>query len=254
MQILLSNDDGIYSEGLQTLASVLRDAGHDVWISAPDSERSAYSHALSLRNPVKFHKLESQTYSCSGTPADCIFYGLKGAIPVKPDMVISGINKGYNVGTDIIYSGTAGAAREGALRKVPSIAVSAEGFDPPYPFREAAEFVAEHLEEFAALWTPEIFININVPIRPDGSWEVAYPVHRDYGDSIEPVQVKKNEIFYFLSGGNSTTRLFVPNKDSDMEVLSRDKIAVTPILVHPSMDQEVYKQFLELNRRGKLEA
>ncbi len=253
MQILLSNDDGIHSEGLLTLASVLREGGHDIWISAPDKDRSAFSHALSLRNPVKFNEIQMQTYSCSGTPADCIFYGLKGAIPVQPDVVIAGINKGYNVGTDIIYSGTAGAAREGALHKVPSFAVSAEGYEPPYPFQQAAEFVLEHIEEFIALWTPDIFININTPKEPGGDWEVSYPEHRDYGDRIEPFSVKKNEIYYFLSGKNSTTHEFVPKELSDMDALRRGKISVSPIHIHPTVDMKQYERFMRLHKDRVIE-
>lgn len=247
MRILISNDDGIESEGLLTLAETLGKNGHEVWVSAPDTERSAFSHALTLREPVKFHKKDTRIYSCSGTPADCIFYALKGAVPVVPDVVISGINKGYNVGTDIIYSGTFGAAREAALHKVPAIAVSAEGFEPPFPFAEAAAFTAEHLDRFIGLWNPDVVININVPASPSGSWEAAYPERRDYGDTIEPFQVKKHEVFYLLSGGNSTTASFTPNERSDMDVLSRGHISVSPVQVHPAVDRKLYEQFVELH-------
>lgn len=246
MRILISNDDGIDSDGLLILSETLSLKGHEVWISAPDTERSAFSHALTLREPVKFHKRDTRTYSCSGTPADCIFYALKGAVPVKPDVVISGINKGYNVGTDIIYSGTFGAAREAALHKVPAIAISAEGFEPPFPFAEAAAFLAEHLAAFLELWTPDVVININVPFSPSGSWEAAYPEQRDYGDTIEPFQVKKHEIYYLLSGGNTTTSAFTPNDRSDMEVLSRGHISVSPVQVHPSVDRDIYARFAGL--------
>ncbi|MCF7942706.1 MAG: 5'/3'-nucleotidase SurE [Spirochaetia bacterium] len=250
MQIVVTNDDGIHSEGLHILAEVLRTAGHDVWIAAPDTERSAFSHAITLRTPVQFHEIESRTYTCSGTPADCIFYGLKGAIPVTPDVVISGINKGYNVGTDIIYSGTAGAAREAALHQVPAIALSAEGFAPPFPFTEAAEFTAEHLEDLVALWTPDIFININVPASPIQGWEVSFPDRRTYGDSIEPYQARKHVIYYFLTTGNTTTDEFTPERCSDMDVVQRGRISVSPIQLHPAADTDQLIRFKGLHAKG----
>ncbi|MGM0432707.1 MAG: 5'/3'-nucleotidase SurE [Spirochaetota bacterium] len=252
MQILLTNDDGIFSDGLTAMAEQLEAKGYEVWISAPDSERSAFSHALSLRHPIKFRKIRRRTYSCSGTPADCIFYGLKGALKVKPDLVISGINKGFNMGTDIIYSGTVGAAREAALHGIPSIAVSAGGPKQSFPFAEAAAFTAEHLELFVANWSSNILININVPAGTDGSWDVAYPEHREYGDSIEPIQVSPEETYYILAGvGDSDQPAFVPKKHSDMELLGRKQIVVTPIHIHPVMDEAAGEQFAQLARQER---
>ncbi len=250
MKILITNDDGIHSDGLMILAAAVREAGHEVWVCAPDTERSAYSHAISLKRPVRFHEIEPQVYTCSGTPVDCVFYGLKGALPMEPELVISGINRGYNVGTDIIYSGTVGAARESALHKIPSIAISAEGFEPPFPFEQAASFLVEHLEEFLRLWTLNIVININVPLAPDGSWGAATPQHRDYDDKIQPFQVRDKEIYYLLAGGNSTTRKFVIDPGSDMDLLKRNIIAVTPLYIHPTMDTVQYEAFKKLQEHS----
>jgi 5'-nucleotidase len=246
MQILLTNDDGIHSEGLLLLASQLREHGYDVWIAAPDTERSAFSHAITLHHSVEFKQVEHQSFSCSGTPADCVFYGLKGAVPFTPDVIISGINRGFNIGTDIIYSGTVAAAREAALHGIPAVAVSAEGFEPPYPFEEAARFCAEHLEEFLELWESEFLININVPHGSTGRWQVGYPEHRDYGDAIEPVQVSEDIISYRVSVDPKHAHHFIPNQDSDMELLSRGIISVTPVGVHPVMIESAYRRFADL--------
>jgi 5'-nucleotidase len=250
MQILLTNDDGIFSDGLKTLADTLRTHGYDVWVAAPDTERSAFSHAISLHKPVTFEQKGPQIYSCSGTPADCVFYGLKGAVPVDPDLIISGINRGFNMGTDIIYSGTVAAAREGVLHGIPSIAVSAEGFEPPFPFSEAAQFTASHIDVFLKLWNPEFLININVPHASRKHWEVGFPEHRDYGDAIEPVQVSTDIISYKISL-EPKHHTFIPNEDSDMELLSRGIISVTPIGVHPVMDQSAAGLFKSLSNEMK---
>ncbi len=250
MKILITNDDGIHSDGLMILADAVREAGHDVWICAPDTERSAHSHSISLKDPVKFHEIEHQVYTCSGTPVDCVFYGLKGALPMVPDLVLSGINRGYNVGTDIIYSGTVGAARESAFHKIPSIAISAEGFEPPFPFEQAASFLISHLEDFLKLWTPDNVININVPLKPDGRWGAATPQQRDYDDKIQPFQVRDKEIFYLLSGGNSITERLVIDPGSDMDLLRRNIISVTPLYIHPAMDTVQYEAFKRLQENN----
>ena len=151
MRILLTNDDGFTAAGIQALDRVLQSRGHEVWMCAPSEQRSAQSHALSLKGKVRFVRFGARHYHCSGTPADCILYGLTGgAIPVMPDVVISGINHGYNASTDILYSGTVGAAREAALRSLPAIAISARSDHQSgeFPFNEAAIFLADQLEQF----------------------------------------------------------------------------------------------------------
>jgi 5'-nucleotidase len=125
MDILLTNDDGILCKGILKLAEALRSRNeHTVRVLAPDSNRSGVSHGLTiLGSPVKLLELEKDTWSCSGTPVDCVLAGVLGGLPdMKPDLVISGINQGANLGTDITYSGTAAAARPAAQMGVPAIA------------------------------------------------------------------------------------------------------------------------------------
>ena len=173
MVILLTNDDGYQAEGLLVLENVLQRFGHEVWICAPSEQRSAQSHAMTLRGKVRIVRYDQRHYHCSGTPADCILYGLSGgALPVTPDLVISGINHGYNASTDILYSGTIGAAKEAILRGLKAIAISArmDKTTGIYPFEQGATFIAGHLDQFLPLCTNDVLLNINVPPHSSGRW------------------------------------------------------------------------------------
>ncbi|KPJ60412.1 MAG: hypothetical protein AMJ46_06555 [Latescibacteria bacterium DG_63] len=123
MVILLTNDDGIRADGLQALKREL-EAMADVWVVAPDGERSATSHALTLRRPLKIKKLSEKEISVEGTPTDCVILGVNGILAEKPDMVVSGLNHGPNLGDDVFYSGTVAAAMEGTFLGIPSVAFS----------------------------------------------------------------------------------------------------------------------------------
>ena len=244
MIILLTNDDGIGRPGLVTLAQVLEEQ-HEVWISAPESERSASSHAITMRAPVTFTQISERSFACSGTPADCVLYGLRGAIPIKPDVIISGINHGLNVGTDITYSGTFGAARQAAMLGIPAIAVSAEGHSPEAPpFEKAARFIQERLEKLIDLWDRHTVMNVNVPIRSLETgipWRLATLSHRLYLDELVVTDQEEGRVSYVLSGGT-------PDKepenhpDTDLEVLRAGLIAITPVFVHPDLNHETFER------------
>jgi len=123
MRLLLTNDDGVNAQGLQTLAAALQD-DHDVWVVAPAVEQSSMSHSLTLRDPLRIERLGLQRYAVGGTPADCVYVALHHLLDNPPDLVISGINHGSNLGSDVHYSGTVAAAREACLQGVPAVAVS----------------------------------------------------------------------------------------------------------------------------------
>ena len=144
MRILLTNDDGISHFNLQILGKRLLEE-HDVWIIAPEDQRSACSHSITLRGPIILKKQGERTYACSGTPVDCVMVALNGFLPVDIDIVISGINSGPNLGTDIIYSGTAGAARQAALMEKPGLAVSVCTRENSNPLSSHVEFIAQNL-------------------------------------------------------------------------------------------------------------
>lgn len=231
MRILISNDDGISSPGLLTLKQKLENR-HEVWVSAPDRERSGTSHSITLREPVKFRQLDERMYSCSGSPADSILYALLGAVPVEPDIILSGINRGPNLGTDIIYSGTAAAARQGALVGVPSIAVSVAPLKAPFPFGEAADFVAANIDMLLDLWSSDHFININFPSHSDNGYEVVitHPSRRIYSDRAEACSRPNGDMYYFLTGEGIHAR---EEEGSDWNAIQAGKVSVSPVYLHP---------------------
>jgi 5'-nucleotidase len=236
MKILLTNDDGIDSEGLQTLKRFLAN-GHEVWTVAPDIERSGTSHAITLRDPVRFNALDNRTYSCGGTPADCILYSLLGAIPFTPQVIISGINHGPNIGTDIIYSGTVAAARQAALMGFPGIAISVTSYEQPLNFPAAAAFLADNIEQMVSLWHSDHFLNINVPnsIEGGGNVVVTHPARRIYRDNIVDFTAPQGEKYFFLDGSLNDA---VSDTGSDWHAVINNDISVSPIYLHPVNDDE----------------
>lgn len=236
MRILLSNDDGFDSPGLHALKSEL-EKEHDVWISAPDSDRSGYSHSISLKKPVRFREMDERRYICDGSPADAVLFALLGAVPVKPDLIISGINLGPNLGTDIIFSGTAAAARQGALLGYPSIAVSVAPLEPPYPLEETAAFIRRNITIFLSLWGSDHFININYPYHGVTSPEVAvtHPSRRIYGDSATSCTGPTGDRFYFLAGASVHAQ---EEEGSDWNAVQEQKISISPVFLHPLNEEE----------------
>ena len=231
MKILLTNDDGIESLGLKALEERLK-ADHEIWVVAPDTERSGTSHGITLKDAVKMKAAGENRYSLDGTPADCVLYSFLGAIPAKPDIVVSGINLGPNLGTDIIYSGTVAAAREAALKSIPGIAVSLDAKGPPYHFELAAEFIARNLELLAGLWHPDHFININVPNTGDLStgYCITHPSRRLYKDGLERFESPGGDIYLFLKGAMPHAE---PEENSDWEAVTGGRISVSPVYLHP---------------------
>ncbi|MDR2490140.1 MAG: 5'/3'-nucleotidase SurE [Spirochaetaceae bacterium] len=163
MNILATNDDGYLCQGIISLAEKLRAAGHRVTILAPDRERSCASHSMSLNGGIAVKKLGDDLYICSGTPVDCAFIGVSEGFGLNPDLVVSGINAGANLGIDVIFSGTVGAARQAALHKIPAIAFSLCGYREPMCWEPAASWAAAHLDELAALWNEAVFVSVNMP-------------------------------------------------------------------------------------------
>ena len=130
MKILLSNDDGIYAEGINTLYSFLKKE-HEVFVIAPDQERSGAGSSITTKRPIKIKEIKETFFSVTGTPGDCVHLGIHEICPFKPDLLISGINYGANMAEDLLYSGTVGAAMEGREMSIPSMAVSAAAFMQP---------------------------------------------------------------------------------------------------------------------------
>lgn len=167
LRILISNDDGIHAPGIQVLAAELSKFA-DVTVVAPTSERSGQSHAITIYQPLRLHEFGEQRYGVDGTPADCVMLALQHLYETPPDWVVSGINRGGNLGTDILYSGTVGAALEAANAGVKALAVSLEGIEgEPKNYEAAAKCASEVVQR------PDVFgvgryelLNLNVPDFP----------------------------------------------------------------------------------------
>lgn len=231
MVILATNDDGIESTGLLALRKELSKK-HEVWTVAPRYERSGTSHGITMKTPVCIHRLEDRVYYIDGTPADCVAYSLLGAIPAKPEVVVSGINLGPNLGTDILYSGTAAAAREAALNKIPGIALSLNARTPPFHFNVLSEFLSENLELLLEMWHPDHFININAPNLEHGrlNVKVTHPSRRVYKDRIEKFHAPNGDMYMFFSGELPEAEA---ERGSDWEAVSEGNLSLSPVFLHP---------------------
>jgi len=232
MKILLTNDDGYSSEGIVALAIALG-KDHEVWTIAPDSERSGMSHAMSLRHPLKIRKMAEHEYACSGTPADCVILASHGVVPFKPEVVVSGINRGPNLGTDLIYSGTAAAARQAVLNGIPGIAVSLAAYSAPYTYTALARLVADNLDFFLSQWDKDVFININAPpAHDDFVYDIvpSVPSRRVYKDTIKFFDGPDDYSYsFFMDGYVDTTE----EDGTDEFLVNKGFAAFTRVLAYP---------------------
>jgi 5'-nucleotidase len=233
MRILVTNDDGIAAEGIAALAEALS-REHEVWVFAPDKERSGVSHGLTLGSPCRIRQVGERSFSCSGTPSDCVVLAKLGAIGPKPDIVVSGINRGPNLGTDIVYSGTCAAAREAVLSGMPGIAVSCASRDERLLYAAAASFVSRNLSSLAEACSGVAFVNVNAPSSGDEALpaEWCHPCERIYGNELESFVAPDGYTYCFLSGGGMEA---CSGDAVDYVVVGSGKVAVSPILVRPQV-------------------
>lgn len=236
MKILISNDDGIMARGIQTLAATLSEK-HEVYICAPDRERSANGHALTLHKPIRVEELEMRfpavkAFSISGTPSDCVKMALNALLPdVKFDLLVSGINHGPNLGTDVLYSGTVSAALEGAMFGLPSIATSlTNGYDKTADFSPGAEFISDFLPRAMASGFPEkCILNVNIP--PVGLSEmrgikVTELGTRVYSDNYDRRMDPRGGVYYWLAGEVIEES---DAEESDVMAIRNRYISVSPV-------------------------
>ena len=230
MIILVTNDDGIQSEGIQALAKSLADVG-DVYVMAPDRERSAAAHALSLHSPLRVEEVEERWFAVDGTPTDCINLGVNSRtlLPSRPDIVVSGINKGANLADDITYSGTVAGAMEGTLLGIPSFAVSLAGRHN-YNWQPVANFAARTAEKIAQHGMPaDTLLNINAPNLSGESIrgvKLTRMGKRIYGDEIVENVDPRGRKYYWI-GGNELRHEEI--EGSDINAVVAGFISVTPL-------------------------
>jgi 5'-nucleotidase len=234
MNILLTNDDGLESPGIQVLARALRAEGRRVIVVAPDRDRSGVSHSISfLGGPLVLSPRGDDTWACSGLPVDCVVTALLGGIPVKPDLVLSGINRGANLGTDLLYSGTAAAARQGSLFGTPSIALSlveAPGGD--YHWERAVRFFLSRFDEIVGRWKADTFLNLNIPNSSQGptGMAAAFPSYRTYHDSLETMDAPNGDRYCFFRAGEAES---LRQEGCDRDIVSQNLAALSVVWVHP---------------------
>jgi len=228
MLILATNDDGVYSPGLRTLAKSLSALG-DVYVVAPDHEQSAVSHALTLHRPLLVEEVKEKVFAVNGTPTDCVNLAVNGLLPRKPDLVVSGINKGGNLGDDVTYSGTVSAAFEAAIMGLPAFAVSMVARED-FIFQTAADFSARLagviLEKGLRKAT---MLNVNVPNLPAENIKgvkVTRQGKRIYGGSVLERIDPRGKKYYWI-GGEVENWVVCP--DADHEAVRQGYISVTPL-------------------------
>jgi len=243
VEILLTNDDGFLSPGITLFAAALREAGHRVLVLAPDVNRSGVSHAISyFDKPCMLSRLNDDTWSCSGTPVDCVILALLGGVTgyekFVPDMVISGINRGANLGTDITYSGTASAARQASLVGFPGFAFSLVEDGDTWYWESAIKFIIDKLNEIKDFWKPQTFINVNIPnnINAPRGLTPAFPSKRCYNDSINRYVTTSGEVYCFPLCGKIESE---PETGSDHDVICCNFASMSAIYMHPAAIEEV---------------
>jgi len=225
--ILVTNDDGIHSPGLHALADRLAEIARVV-VVAPDRERSAVGHALTLHSPLRAEEIRPDYFAVDGTPTDCVNLGVHGLLPRRPALVVSGINKGGNMGDDITYSGTVSAAMEATLMGVPAFAVSLSGSDfAPGDFAAAAEFsqaLARRILERQL--PPDTFLNVNVPAGRPRTVALTRQGKRSYGESVVEKLDPRGRKYYWIGGGDLG---FENTPGTDFHAVHSGSISVTPL-------------------------
>ncbi|WP_066375688.1 MULTISPECIES: 5'/3'-nucleotidase SurE [unclassified Anabaena] len=244
MKLLISNDDGISALGIRTLANCLAAAGHDVTVVCPDRERSATGHGLTLHQPIRAEIVESifhpavKAWACDGTPSDCVKLALWALLESPPDLVLSGINQGANLGTEILYSGTVSAAMEGMIEGIPSIALSLTSHTEKN-FQPAAEFATTLVEQISHKPIPDLMLlNINIPaVKAEeiAGVKLTRQGVRRYVDVFDKRIDPRGKTYYWLTGEvledvEPPAGLHLPqNIPIDVNVIRDNYISITPL-------------------------
>ena len=226
MRILVTNDDGVEAPGLAHLARSLRALGQVV-VVAPETEMSASAHSLTLTRPLRVRKRSRSTYSVDGTPTDCVYLAIFEIVGPGIDLVVSGINRGWNLGDDITYSGTVAAALEGTLLRCPSFAISVER-SAPMRYAPAAAFARTVAEQILEHGLPrDIYLNVNVPAGDIRGVRIARQGKRTYHDGVAPEKDEAGETVYRIGGYPE----WHEQPGSDIAAFRAGHITVTPLKV-----------------------
>ena len=230
--LLITNDDGIRSRGIQALFESLSDLG-DLWLVAPDRERNACGRSLTLRRPLRIDEVRERQYAVDGTPVDCVNLALSSIMDRKPDLIVSGINMGANLGDDITYSGTVGAAIEGTFLGIPSMAVSLElGAREDPPFAEAAQVAAKVARLVLARGVPEgRFLNVNMPLGLTAATpevRITRQGRKRYTGGVDGRTDPRGRNYYWIGSNHYEVE---EGDRTDYEAIERGEISVTPLKI-----------------------
>jgi 5'-nucleotidase len=231
-RILVTNDDGIAAPGLKVLERVARGFSKDVWIVAPEREQSGAAHSLTLHEPLRVRRLAARRHAVSGTPTDCVLLALNEIVKGrKPDLVLSGVNRGGNMGEDVTYSGTVAAAMEGTLMDVPSIALSLDVSNGvPPEWETAARWAPEVIGRLAhADWLDDTLMNVNIPnCKPDQvtGIEAARQGRRKIGGNLVRALDPRQRPYYWIG---PTRDADASQPGTDIHAVAERAVAVTPI-------------------------
>jgi len=251
MKILITNDDGIEGEGLNPLITSINKIFKKIMVVVPDRERSAISQAITLNSPIKMQKISSNFFTIDGTPTDCIYLTLLGAFKFTPDIVISGINKGPNLGEDILYSGTVAAAREAVMANIKSFAISINAYTGKIYFNSAAKIAMQILKILTGIKLPKgIFFNVNVPNLPykeiKGIKVTSLGSRRYYDKLIKKKAPDGN--YYFWTKNHKV--VWQNNKETDYYAIKNNYVSITPL--HYNLTAYEYLETLKKTLRGNL--
>jgi 5'-nucleotidase len=253
-RILISNDDGIGAPGIKRLEKIAAGFGAEVWVVAPEEEQSGTGHSLTLRRPLRIRKISARHYAVDGTPTDCILLAvnqiMKGS---RPDLVLSGINRGSNLGEDMTYSGTIAAAMEATLLGVPAIALSQRvayetlNSGGPADWSAAEGYAAHVIRKLASIaWPRDVLMNVNFPDRPASEVTgiaVTREGRRKVGDEILEGFDPRGEPYYWI-GNQKTSPTY--GKGTDLAAVHAGKVSVTPLsldLTHRGMLRQLTSLF-----------
>ncbi|GFO66981.1 5'-nucleotidase SurE [Geomonas limicola] len=229
MKVLLTNDDGVHAPGLTALAERMAEIA-EVVVVAPDRERSAVGHALTLHHPLRAARIADNIYSVDGTPTDCVNLGIHSLLSFRPDLVVSGINRGANVGDDVTYSGTVAAAFEATLMGIPAIAVSLVTREAGTNYQAAAGCAARIAEHVLSKGLPpDTFLNVNVPDLPAELLKVPLVTHqgkRSYKGTIVDKVDPRGRSYYWIG---TVDLSFEDIPGSDYHAISRGHVSITPL-------------------------
>ncbi|MDF1681408.1 5'/3'-nucleotidase SurE [Ponticaulis sp.] len=257
MRILLTNDDGIHAEGLEVLEDIARTVSDDIWIIAPEVEQSGKSRAMTLTDPIRVRNLDDKTFAVRGTPTDCVLLGLLELMgDQKPDLILSGVNRGQNIAEDTSYSGTIAAAMCGMQHGVRSIAFSqSRGFQAPgsLPWETARHWGSEVLERLVDMtWADNVVVNVNFPDRaPDAvtGVEVTRQGFRDENIVHAEQRLDLRGDSYFWIGYRG--KLSDPADGTDLKAIYEGRVSITPLHVDLTHENTLQSFRAELGDIGK---